>query len=951
MAKTSKNDGFLVTPEHKGSVRKCYPVYQKNFAEPTPNEAGPYLIIGFDTEYQSTDRIENDKIMQDNEVLSYQYSCSVINSENEGVELEWKGIVLPDGDRVEDRLYLHEFVEFAIGHGVKLFPDIKIPKTIYLAAHFTRADIPGFKDFKEDQESRKNLNFENIRNSFVNVRSDIKAYFKDNETNKKIEVSVKVRDTMHLAPQGANSLAKLGDILDFKKLKLAETLKEEKKIKRQMKAFLKRDWEFFKEYAIRDAEVCTKYIKQIIRLYYKETGKFQLPLTLTSIGVALLIKYWSEKSPELDVLDIIGKEKYTRKYYDKKYQRTKYYTKEVFQKKLYWHIDFITESYHGGRNEQFWFGPCHKDIWYDYDLSSAYPSAMALIGRPNWNKIEMLTEGDEERLLNFKPVDLVFANVNFKFHKNVRFPVLPVRTDTGLLFPRSGNSITHISEILLAKKLGCDIELVEARYIPSERTGEKSNRIFRGFLQECIANREQYEKKTVKNLFWKEIANSTYGKTAQGLRERRVYDLKSDEVKRLEPSKITNPVYASFITAFCRGTLSEIMNNLPKSCNIFSVTTDGFLTNATEEMMEKAVTKKVKNHKSLCSYYRSARGSLVGNEVIHETKHIIKQPLGWRTRGQATIKASRNSDWPEKPKSEKKPEPPKPDEKTVLAKAGIKLPNTFNKLEENDEIVELFFNREPHHKIPNSLGLGIKDMYRSGYDFVFTELDKRLSMEFDWKRKPYYVGETRVKYKDTINKSHVYFSTTPWDSVEDYYQVRQCWEDYNKTDRHCLKTKQNFEDFSQYVESKLSLDPEAARYLKKENGDIIRLRRELITAWRNQKSGTHELQHGMLGNKNIFKNKKLKAQDFANLLNDVCGIPCEKSDVDNGIKVKIFKKHQTPNTDEVQSKLMKVKSLVFPKLIISDFKAKKSKLNIESVKRVDCYLSQKMPRVRSRNPL
>ena len=43
------------------------------------------------------------------------------------------------------------------------------------------------------------------------------------------------------------------------------------------------------------------------------------------------------------------------------------------------------------------------------------------------------------------------------------------------------------------------------------------------------------------NLFWKEIANSTYGKLAQGLRKRRIYNLDDDEMKELEESKITNP--------------------------------------------------------------------------------------------------------------------------------------------------------------------------------------------------------------------------------------------------------------------------------------------------------------------------------------------------------------------------------------------------------------------------
>ncbi len=455
---------------------------------------------------------------------------------------------------------------------------------------------------------------------------------------------MKIRDTLTLAPAGARKLEDLGNILNFKKMKISSTPEDELYLKRNMKEFMKKDWGLFRDYAIRDAEICSQYTTRMIRLYYSHTNKFKLPLTLTSIGVDLLQKFWSDNS--VDPLGIVGKEQVVQKYWSTRLNRYQKKKKDVLLKELHYRTDFLTECYHGGRNEQFWFGSIYEDTWYDYDLTSAYPSAMTLIGYPDWSKIREIRDGNElfqqeDKKTRYTPSDLVFAEVKFKFDDSVRYPSLPVRTETGLIFPREGISTTHISEIRLAQKLGCDLEMLHGVVIPSVRyrRDEVVQRPFKDFTKYCVDMRNDHPKKSLENLFWKELTNSTYGKTAQGLRERRIYDLKDMDVKRLEQSKITNPVYASYITAFCRGTLSEIMNNLPDDVMIFSVTTDGFISTATEDQMEKATEG------TLCKYYKSARQILSNDETIFEVKHVVKRPFGWRTRGQSTIDSSDFSDW------------------------------------------------------------------------------------------------------------------------------------------------------------------------------------------------------------------------------------------------------------------------------------------------------------------
>ena len=880
---------------------------KSNFAPIHTGKADPsrYLIIGFDTEYQ---RYADDETKTlNNEVLSYQYSCLIIEKDTEiNDSFSWSGLVKPKGPLVTDRLSLREFLIAAVQDGLSKNSNVVLPSTIYLVAHFTRADVPGFSDFK-DEVTRSALQLDNIRNLFMNVANDIKLELGEPASGNSIPISVKIRDTMTLAPSGAKSLAAIGDILGFEKIELGATPQEELSIKQNMKSFMKRDWDAFYKYAIRDAEICTQYTHKMIRLYQERTGKFRMPVTLTSIGVDLIRQFWKDQG--VNPLEIVGKEEIKEEYWSKRFGRYQTKKKVVYRKKIHWSLDFFTECYHGGRNEQFWFGPAFDSVWYDYDLSSAYPSAMALIGRPDWDKCRPIRDTDE--LLGFRSAELVFANVDFEFPHDVAYPVLPVRTKNGLIFPRQGNSTTHISEILLAHRLGAKITLVEGRFIPSGRHGnfkqgvERPIRPFDGFTRYCIEKRKQFPKKTLNNLFWKELVNSTYGKTAQGLRERRIYDLRDQDTKPLAESPITNPVYAAFITAFCRGVLGEIMNALPRDVAIFNVTTDGFLTNATSEQMAEA------SKGTLCKFYRSSRRLLTGvpsgTEDIYEIKHIIRKPLGWRTRAQATLTPSELSDWHDTGIT------PKEDEQYVLAKGGIKLPDPASKAAENSQIIDLFFNRQPTDTMMMKLGLGIREMYSLGVDFVDREMEKVLSMEFDWKRRP--INPAMAEGRDF---RHLQFQTEPWETIEHFQKTRQLWEQYNLSERHCLKTKEDLNAFASFHESSLSTEGDASKYLRKDKGDLKRLRQELLIAWKLRKAGTHEIKPHAFGRTNIFPTYNLKAKEMAEILNDEIGVPCAKTDVDNAAKKTVFAPHRVPNTHTVRTKLSRIKRDLFPRLEITE---------------------------------
>jgi hypothetical protein len=335
------------------------------------DQAKSYVIIGFDTEYKTPDHpleLEEIKDRKGNyQVLSYQFHCET----NSGAK--WSGIACPDGD---ERMSFGQYLVFALASGIRDDVINELPRTIYLVGHFTRADVPAFSDF---QDLTKVLN--NVRNTFISIDSYVAVDIKFKQA---VRLRVFVRDTMLLTPATSKSLSTIGELVGIPKVILDDDPKKELYLKQNMNVLRRDDWNLFKRYALNDAVICVEYLKRMIDLYKSLTGNTKVPVTLTSIGVDLLIKSWTDDL-KVEQPDVLGKERVTEERWDK---NKGYYVKEtktVSIKECFWHEAFVTECFHGGRNEQFWFGPCFEDTWTDYDLSSAYAtrchSSVDLIGK------------------------------------------------------------------------------------------------------------------------------------------------------------------------------------------------------------------------------------------------------------------------------------------------------------------------------------------------------------------------------------------------------------------------------------------------------------------------------------------------------------------------------------------------------------------------------------------
>lgn len=822
------------------------------------NNPASFVIIGFDTEYQplleitTLEDVKSKKAKYD--VLSYQFYA--INHLGQ----EWSGIAIPEYRR---RIALTDFVAYALAKGAK--ERKAISPTVVLVGHFNKADLPAFAD-------RKNLffHFRNVRNSLVTLGHPVPVAidFEDGGTQKTIKIQL--RDTMLLAPAKSKSLAKLGDLIGLSKFKLTDDPELEHEWKESMRDVRDNDWELFRDYAIRDAEVCAKYFLRVKSQYKAVTGKDRMPTALSTIGMTLLLEDWDKRG--IDHNRVLGRELIEEVVYSEKHdqfvmKRTRPYLQDIalFEQ-------LATECYHGGRNEQMWFGPSFVDGWIDYDLAGAYPTAMAMIGLPEWTKARATTE-----LTDLASDVLSYALVKFKFPADLRYPTLPVRSHNGIIFPLEGESYCCAPELKLALSLGCTIEVRHGLVIPIDN----SQQPFFNFIKDSIAKRNGAADK-IGQEFWKEATNSCYGKTAQGLRAKRTYNLKDKATERTHPSEITNPFYAAHITSVVRAVVGEIMNALPDDAMVFSVTTDGLITNVAPEVFQ---TILLGQH---ARAFSRTRHLLTGDDTVCEKKHAMRQILGWRTRGQATIQ--------------------KDGDKFVLARAGIKPPISC---EDDDErnyyILQTFFNRSAETVIELDIPTSFREIVEYDVDMVMKKTSRRVSMEYDLKRKPFAVGETQASIPDVYHPekvdryNHVAFSTVPWRNVSEFSAARRSRDDYWRKKARCIKTKSDYIDFADHYDSLQALGTKKARYLRKNKGPLKRLVRDLCRAFKQGEAG---LENAYL---------MLTAREFAQILNDAglrdFGINVTRSDVENG-KRSAFQPAATPPTAEVLSILARLEALL-----------------------------------------
>ncbi|TXN43623.1 hypothetical protein FV233_17815 [Methylobacterium sp. WL7] len=643
------------------------------------------------------------------------------------------------------------------------------PDQVTVFGHFLRADVTTFFDFwaRKDEFDAIGKTFV-VRSLSVALGEEELPELSDRKRTQHREalivpgddgmpelVGLRFIDTLLLTP-GRAGLDTVGKFLKIPKVELPPGY-----TKGGMRKFFRERPEAFRAYAMRDVDITLAYGIRMAEFAH-ENGLKSLPATLAGFGPAMLRLQAQED--DVDLNDALGfrVEKRTLFYDQSNKFRTVKRIASVTSRQLF--EEFAAAAYLGGRNECFFCGPTPEGEFYDYDLPGAYTTAMCAVRPLDYEGIHT-----SKNLEDFSVDVLGLAHVRFEFPEGTRFPCLPVRTDHGLMFPLEGESVCASPELVLARRLGARIEIVNGLVIPwdnDERLFEPFTRMIQTKRRLAVA---EYGAGSLEEKLYKEIGNSLYGKTAQGVHPKRVFNARRGYTEELRPSSITNPYFAAYVTSFIRAVVGELIAAVPSDRMVVSVTTDGFLTDA--PLSEIDVSGP------LCEAFLDLRERLFGERIILEEKHRVRQVLAMRTRGQLTVQGIDGF-------------------KIVMAKAGVRPP--AEAADPNEYMLDLYLERTPGQRHAYKTLISSREMWLNESDLTDLLREPRLNLEFDMKRCP-----ERPLEREVRGRQHLAFQSRPWRSVQEALEVRARFDGWRKGAvgmGRVLKTLQDYDDWTAYCD-------------------------------------------------------------------------------------------------------------------------------------------------------
>tara|TARA_R110001583_G_scaffold59932_9_gene178468 strand:- start:13570 stop:16401 length:2832 start_codon:yes stop_codon:yes gene_type:complete len=737
-------------------------------------------IISIDTEYTQKGN--------ENVVLSYQYVVSFKGKRCEG-------IFFPKSGAKKHRLSFEQFLVQVIEASLKaeVLSSWAEAESIILVAHYLRADLftfsNSFKDIKTMVSSvRKTV--ASLKDGYAvdlakeyKKRIDDTQYKLNDKNNNAHPVLVTFYDSMLFAPAGYQSLAKIGKLVNCHKLEIPQPYSIER-----MDEYLENDREGFIQYAIRDAMIACLFLECVIQEECVDNGSDHLSFTIGSLAIKAF------KRTQLDVFkrkynirgdvklnnpefkqyfnQLFGKERITTERWIKKSGSGEYQaitsTHDILTEPAHIFHQLAIECYHGGRNECYITGPTAIDTWYDYDAPSCYTTIINGIKPIDYDAITFSRE-----LNDFTDITgYGLLRIRFKFPADTMYPSLPVRADPyGLIYPLEGTCFCTHLELMVALSQNAKIDIRQGMIIP----WASDERIFTPFMKQVRAKRLHYKSAEHANDFlekyWKEKGNSAYGRLAMGLREKRVFDIQSGNMKQLQQGEVTNAFFAAFVSGAARALLSSMLIGVPSDKQVIALTTDGFTTNAHLE--------EIALNSPICNIFREWFHMInpTGGEVL-ELKHKMAQVLAFKTRGYSTTVRADDDDG-----------------NYICARAGTQLPDGMtDKVKSTAWMNDKYLNRtatgDDSTFKTHCLTASKKQMTKE-VDMVSEYGEQRLSLEPDYKRDLIPNGMVAVDHR-----SHLQCLSKPHKTVEAMIQKRQRFDAWRSG--HCLKTEDDWDDWMDY---------------------------------------------------------------------------------------------------------------------------------------------------------
>ncbi len=809
---------------------------------------GPEVVIGFDSEYVFASEEE-----KRNRYLSLQFYVI-------GEGKTYTKVIYPTGPLQTDRPAFYptiiRLLQECFDEGVIR----EWPSKVILSGFFLRTDLAAFRDLSS---FKTHLDVASGKVTTVGHPVEFQPSTPENEGNRLKPKFVVVQEAAgftrglvvrfvdigsHVAV--GTTLADIGEQIGLPKLAIPDGYSIER-----MDELLEGNKPAFEEYGMRDAEITARYYQKLQAFAETHTESSSVPATASGLAVRILLSQLKDQRTSFH--DTFGFEERKGVYWNnvKGSVVTRKSTVPTEMRAIT--EPFVAKCYHGGRNECYTFGPTPVSVWNDFDLAGAYTTGLVDLRHIDYDNFWY--SKDE---LDFVGHVAGFALVEFEFPADTKFPCLPVEgSNGGLFYPLSGRSYCTAPEIEVALNMNCSVKVLHGVIIPwCEDEDESDERIFEQFTTEIRDLRRSFVKGSPDEQYAKLIGNSLYGKTAQGLKKKTVFDTHGLKSIELPHSKITNAIIAAHTTGFIRAVLSEQIARVPEGKTVISATTDGFITDAELSELDLSGPMALR-YQALCE--RVAPGTL-----MLEMKHKVRQLVAVKTRGQITAV-------------------PYEGEKSILAKAGVSPSVPAD--QHNGFMLDLFLNRIPAQRTTSKPFTSIREQWRNNTDVVRLTREATLNLEYDFKRN-LMDGEGMIAVGDN---THINLRTTPWKHIDDAETTRALHSGWKR--QHCIKNRTDWLDWSEHVAFSL------VRARLKAQGCNIRLTtkkglagvfcRMFLVAFTNQ-------LHGIT--------KTMKYAELATWLTEA-GYPTSLEDVKNSRRGKFYENIIPPSErmDELACVLLK----------------------------------------------
>jgi hypothetical protein len=713
---------------------------------------GPDVYIGFDSEFLSG------KKGGDNTVLSLQFyligECGVLPK-----------VIYPTGDLRSDRPSFYKTISSLIVEALEKQIILEWPRHIIVCGFFLRLDLPAFSDlvsFKTDLDS--------AGGRIASIGSHVKVKPDPSDIERLLHSKTRVTSAndgfnrllqVRFVDVGSHvavgtSISDMGKLINLPKLEIPAGFSIER-----MDLLLQHNKSAFESYGLRDAEIAVRYHQKLQDFAETHTGSRNLPVTASGLAVKIFTKQLQNEGVDFNIAFGVKINTITR--WDNKKGKVKTFKNKTATAMRSFIEPFMASCYSGGRNECYAFGPSTIGVWNDFDLAGAYTTGLVDLRHIDYDNFGFTRDVNE-----FVGHVLGFAYVEFSFPDNTKFPSLPVRgSNDGLFYPLTGFSYCTAPEIEVALNLGCQIQIKHGVIIPWL---EGDSRLFEPYVTHIRDLRKSYDTGSIDELYAKLLGNSLYGKTAQGLKKKIVFDTGKMKSVELDTSQITNAAIAAHTTGFIRAVLSEQIAGIPPHRKVISATTDGFITDAEYSELNLSGPMAIR-FQALCQ-------RVSPDSKMLELKHRVKQVVAIKTRGQITGVAHEGFE-------------------LILAKCGVSPPSGTK--DANDYMLQLFLNRQAGDMTETKPFTSIREQWNKDLDVVRDTRKMLLNLEYDFKRQlndPLTIG--------VAGFDHVSLNSKPWSTVKDAERARAIFEDWRR--KRCVKTLDDWYDYDDHYQFLLVKD-------------------------------------------------------------------------------------------------------------------------------------------------